>query len=244
MTPLYRDPAHTFRFSDDRRVGRFRVEGVALGSLVTVFRLVGEERGAELARGHAGLEGWVELPEPIVVRAGEGFVAVAGALIRDEAPADRAAVRAVVRAAFSRDDEADLVDALRAGGFVREAFVAEAGGEVVGYVLFTHLPVVTAGGVVETLALAPMAVAPARQRQGVGSDLIGAALDSCRGRGHRAVVVLGHADYYPRFGFTATLAEQLRSPFSGPHFMAIELVPGALSGVEGEVSYAPPFGVG
>jgi putative acetyltransferase len=60
--------------------------------------------------------------------------------------------------------------------------------------------------------------------------------------GHRIVVVLGHPDYYPRFGFSAKLAERLRAPFSGPAFMALEL-PGALSDIAGEVRYPPPFGL-
>lgn len=89
-----------------------------------------------------------------------------------------------------------------------------------------------------------MAVRPDRQRRGIGSRLIRDGLAMCRGRGHRVVVVLGHADYYPRFGFSPALAERLRSPFPGPHFMALELVPGALDGVVGEVRYPPPFGVG
>ena len=80
-----------------------------------------------------------------------------------------------------------------------------------------------------------MAALPGRQRQGVGSQLIREGLAMCRQRGPRIVVVLGHADYYPRFGFSAALAERLRSPLPGPHFMALELVPGALDGVEGEM---------
>jgi len=247
MTPLYRDRRFTFRFANDRRVDRFHLDGVAAGRRVAVHRLdaaSGEPR-ERLAVARVGADGWVELRGPLVVLVGEGFVAVVegDTLVRDEAPADHAAVRAVVRAAFGQDDEADLVEALRAGGYVRAAFVAEVDGEVVGHVLFTRLPVETADGAVETLALAPMAVAPDRQRQGVGSDLIRAALAACRERGHRAVVVLGHADYYPRFGFSAALAERLQSPFPGPHFMALELVPGALDGIQGKVCYAPPFGV-
>lgn len=247
MTPLYRDPRFTFRFENDRRVDRFHLDGVAAGRRVSVHRLdsaSGEPR-ERLAAARTGADGWVELQDPFVVQAGEGFVAVVEGttLVRDEAPADHAAVRAVVRAAFGQDDEANLVEALRAGGYVRAAFVAEVDGEVVGHVLFTRLPVESAAGVIETLALAPVAVAPDRQRQGVGSDLIRAALAACRGRGHRAVVVLGHADYYPRFGFSAALARRLRSPFPRPSFMALELVPGALDGVEGKVCYAPPFGV-
>ncbi len=68
-----------------------------------------------------------------------------------------------------------------------------------------------------------------------------AGLRSCTGAGHRVVVVLGHPEFYPRFGFTAKMAERLRSPYSEPAFMAIELAPGALDGVEGDVRYPPPF---
>ena len=68
-------------------------------------------------------------------------------------------------------------------------------------------------------------------------------LRACTAAGHRAVVVLGHPDYYPRFGFSARLAERLQAPFSGPAFMALELVPGALADVAGQVRYPPPFGL-
>jgi putative acetyltransferase len=249
MTPLYRDSQFTFRFAENRRVDRIHLDGVAPGRRVSIHRLGAADERARanmLARARSGTDGWVELPEPLLVRAGEGFVAVpeSDTLVRDETPSDHAAVRAVVRAAFGRDDEANLVDALHAGGYVRASFVAEHHGETVGHVMFTRLPVESAGSVVETLALAPMAVAPDWQRQGIGSDLIRFALAACRDRGHRAVLVLGHAEYYPRFGFSAALAQRLRSPFPGPNFMALELVPGALDGVEGKVCYAPPFGVG
>lgn len=93
------------------------------------------------------------------------------------------------------------------------------------------------------LALAPVAVLPERQRQGIGSRLIREGLRACAEAGHRITVVLGHADYYPRFGFSAPLAEPLQAPFSGPSFMALELVPGALADVTGEVRYPPPFGL-
>jgi putative acetyltransferase len=65
----------------------------------------------------------------------------------------------------------------------------------------------------------------------------------CAAAGHRIVVVLGHADYYPRFGFSAGLAQPLQAPFSGPSFMALELTPGALTGISGEVRFPPPFGL-
>jgi putative acetyltransferase len=86
-----------------------------------------------------------------------------------------------------------------------------------------------------------MAVVPSHQRRGIGSMLVREGLRACAEAGHRVVIVVGHPDFYPRFGFSAKMAEQLSSPYPGPAFMAVELVPGALAGVEGEVRYPPPF---
>jgi putative acetyltransferase len=147
----------------------------------------------------------------------------------------------VNRLAFVGEDEARLVDALRDGGYVRASLVAEEGGRVVGHVLFSDLPIVTEGGTIEALALAPLAVTPDYQRRGVGSLLAREGLRACTEAGHRVVIVVGHPEFCPRFGFSAAMAERLRSPYSGPAFMAVELVPGALEGVEGEVRYPPPF---
>lgn len=165
--------------------------------------------------------------------------------IRHETAADHPAVHRVHRLAFGQDDEANLVDALRAGGHARVSLVAEAEGSVVGHVLFTDLPILTDNGTVPALSLAPLAVLPECQRTGVGSALARAGLAACRDQGHRIVVVLGHPAYYPRFGFSAALAAPLLSPFGGREaWMAAELVPGALAGVAGWVRYAPPFGAG
>jgi putative acetyltransferase len=166
-----------------------------------------------------------------------------GVSVREETPADLEAIRGVNRRAFGREEEARLVDALRDGGYARISLVAEEGGQVVGHILFSDLPIITAAGTLHALALAPMAVLPDRQRQGVGSRLVREGLRACAEAGHRAVVVLGHPDYYPRFGFSPRLAERLQAPFSGPAFMALELVPGALAGVTGEVRYPLPFGL-
>jgi len=163
-------------------------------------------------------------------------------IIRPETAADHEAVRQVNRLAFGQDAEARLVDALRAGGFDRVSLVAEKDGQVIGHILFSDLPITTQHGTVTALALAPLAVLPEFQRQGIGSALIRRGFELCRERGHRIVVVLGHADFYPRFGFSPKLGERLESPYSGrPSFMATELVPGALEGVSGKVEYPPPF---
>ncbi len=112
---------------------------------------------------------------------------------------------------------------------------------MIGHILFSQLPIETSGGAIEALALAPLAVVPDRQGQGIGSLLVREGLRSCREAGHRIVIVLGHPEYYPRFGFSTELAKRLNSPYSGPAFLAMELVPGPLDGVEGEVRYPTPF---
>jgi putative acetyltransferase len=173
--------------------------------------------------------------------------------IRKEEPKDFRSVRQVNCAAFETEAEAGLVDALRDGGFVELSLVADCDGIIAGHILFSRLPIrldadgqpgdAAHGTTVAALSLAPMAVRPAFQRQGIGSQLVDAGLTTAREQGHCIVVVLGHPEYYPRFGFSAELAKQLHSPFSGDAWMAIELTPGALDGISGQVEYAPPFGI-
>lgn len=233
MRRLYHDPWFTFRFAEDRIIPRFHLEGVESGGQVSIIKLdsaTGERQGL-LAFATVGDNGWVDLPQPIIVRAGEAFIAVP-ILIREEDNHDHEAVRLVNRLAFGQEEEGQLVDALRAGNLARVSLVAETNKQVVGHIMFSDLAIITANGTVAALALAPMAVLPDFQRQGIGSTLVRRGLENCKGRGHQIVVVLGHVDFYPRFGFSAKLAESLESPYGGgPSFMAIELVPGALNGV-------------
>ncbi len=178
-------------------------------------------------------------PQPVVRCEGHEEKDV---LIRPETTVDHEAIRQVNRLAFGQCAEARLVDALREGGYVRLSLVAERDGQIVGHILFCDLTILTEVGTVPALALAPLAVLPPFQRQGIGSALVTRSLEVCRDQGHRIVIVLGHPDYYPRFGFTHELAARLESPYSDkPSFMAMELVPGALAGVAGQVQYPPPF---
>lgn len=164
--------------------------------------------------------------------------------IRPEAAADFAAVAALNRAAFGGEEEAQLVYRLRRAGLVIAALVAAEDREVVGHILLSDLRVETdTGAVIRAAALAPMAVAPDRQRRGIGSRLVDAGLQACRDAGIELVVVLGHPGYYPRFGFSAARARHLRAPFSGPAFMALELAPGVLDGVRATVRYPDAFGL-
>ncbi len=157
-------------------------------------------------------------------------------IVRDETPADAAAVRRVVGAAFGQEEEADLVDALRASGDAVIALVAEDDGEVVGHIMFSKLQAPK-----RCVALAPVAVTPARQRQGIGSRLVRAGLARARRDGWRAAFVVGEPDYYGRFGFSAAAADGFETPYPKPYFMALALAPHALDALAGPVVFAPPF---
>lgn len=170
---------------------------------------------------------------------------MAAVLIRAEEPADAAAVRAVNELAFEQPIEADLVDALRAAGKAVVALVAVAGGRVVGHILFSEVRIEPdAGGAAAVAAgLAPMAVLPELQRRGIGSRLVEAGLARCREAGYGASIVLGHPDYYPRFGYVPASRFGVRSTYDVPDevFMAQELRPGALAAAAGLARYAPEF---
>jgi putative acetyltransferase len=162
--------------------------------------------------------------------------------IRLERAGDAESIRAVQLAAFGQPDEADLVEALRESGDAVLSVVAEEAGRSVGHVLFSRLTIhADDGAVVPALALAPMAVVPDRQRQGIGSALLTEAFRECRARGEGIVIVVGHVEFYPRFGFSHERAAGLDSEFQCDAFMALELDPGALGGLTGRVEYAPAF---
>lgn len=163
--------------------------------------------------------------------------------IRPEAREDGPAVREVNERAFQRAAEADLTDALRRTVRPHLSLVAEEGGRIVGHIFFSPVEIDPGGDAVAVMALAPMAVIPERQRQGIGSALVRKGLEACRQMGSRAVVVLGHPEYYPRFGFQPAEAFGLQSTYDVPAeaFMAIELLPGALDKVHGAVRYPEPF---
>lgn len=163
--------------------------------------------------------------------------------IRQETEADFLEISEITRAAFRGDYEVALIEKLRGARLVIVSLVAVDDGSVIGHILFSELGVEVDGRRVKSAALAPMAVQPNRQRQGIGSKLIESGLGSLRDRGYEAVIVLGHPEYYPRFGFSAALAESLTAPFRGKIFMGLELVPGSFSGRTGSVKYPEAFGV-
>jgi putative acetyltransferase len=163
--------------------------------------------------------------------------------IRGRTAADDAAIRRLNDDAFGGPSESRLIEGLRAAGLAAVELVAVEDDDIVGHILFSVLATTIDRRAVPALALAPMAVRPDRQRRGIGSVLVRAGLDLARERDWRAVIVLGHKGYYPRFGFSALLARPLKAAFSGDAFMALELAPGALQGKEGRVTYPPAFAV-
>lgn len=161
--------------------------------------------------------------------------------IREERPEDIKAVREINRLAFGQDAEARLVDRLRADGLVITSLVAVEGDRIIGHILFSELPIETDSTVIRGAALAPMSVVPSHQKQGIGSSLVREGLEECQRRGVGVVIVLGHLEYYPRFGFSAEKAKCIGSKYSGTHFMAVELVPHVLDGVVATARYPPAF---
>ena len=163
--------------------------------------------------------------------------------IRPEAAADYDAVRAVNAAAFDSRVEADLVEALRRKGIELISLVADEDAEVIGHILFSPVSLAGHPGL-RLMGLGPMAVAPRRQRQGIGTALIREGLEACRRSGCDAVVVLGHANYYPLFGFVPAARYALRCEYDVPEdvFLVTELKREALRGASGLIRYDEAFG--
>jgi putative acetyltransferase len=164
--------------------------------------------------------------------------------IRAERTDDIDDIRQVNLRAFETATEADLVDALREQARPIVSLVAEDDGAVVGHILFSPVTL-SSDPDLRIMGLAPMAVAPDRQRQGVGSALARAGIAACLEHGYEAVIVLGHPEYYPRFGFVPASRFGLRSEYDVPDnvFMSMELRPRALQGLRpGTIRYHAAFG--
>jgi putative acetyltransferase len=163
--------------------------------------------------------------------------------VRGERPEDEAAIRGVNDAAFGRALEGRIVDRLRKEANPYLGLVAMESDEVVGHIAFSAATLHCYSAPYPIIALGPMAVRPARQRSGIGSALVRAGLEACRRIGHDIVVVLGHPEFYPRFGFVTSRPVGVMTEYDVPDeaFMIAELSPGALRGRRGVVYYAPAF---
>ena len=174
--------------------------------------------------------------------------------IRQEQPGDVAAVRAINDAAFAphtpqekeagESAEARILDSIRSVCPDVVSLVAVDAGRIVGHVFFSPVYVTTAGGAVQGMGLAPMAVIPDRQRQGIGSLLVQAGIDAMRERRCPFVIVLGHPEYYPRFGFVPASQHGLTCQWDGvpdQAFMVLVLDERTMSSVTGVASYRDEF---
>ena len=163
--------------------------------------------------------------------------------IRPETPEDVDSIRYVNEQAFGQENESKLIEKLRNHGVLTISLVAVQDGEIVGHIAFS--PVVIESGLssFEAIALAPMVVLPTYQRKGIGSQMVRAGLEECRRIGHEIIVVLGHPDYYPRFGFVPASTCGIKCEYDVPDevFMVLELSKGVLSGRSGVVKYQPEF---
>jgi len=162
---------------------------------------------------------------------------------RQEAKGDQAGVRRVNEQAFETGSEADLVDTLREHGAFVLSMVAEQKGDIVGHVLVTTVKISNEADAFDAIGIGPMAVLPEHQRKGIGTSLLKTALIKCRELGHEIVIVLGHPEFYPRFGFVPSAPLGIRCEFDAPEeaFMILELREHALRGRTGIASYRPEF---
>ena len=164
--------------------------------------------------------------------------------VRAETTGEHKSVWRVNELAFGQCNEADLVDALRANARPYISLVAVVDEQVVGHIFFSPVSVESGNSAFTAMGLAPMAVLSEYQNKGIGSQLVREGLKACQRLGHDIVVVLGHANYYPRFGFTPASLKGLRSEYDVPDevFMVAELRESALGGRRGLVKYHPEFG--
>ena len=161
--------------------------------------------------------------------------------VRLEEPRDVAGVRETNEQAFGAPLEARLVDAVR-GSAGSISLVATVDDRVIGHILFTAVSIEPSVSV-RVAGLAPLSVRPQYQCVGVGGQLVRAGLEECRRSGYSAVVLVGHPEYYPRFGFVPADTMGLECEFPVPReaFMVIELEAGALAGLAGVVRYRAEF---
>ena len=164
--------------------------------------------------------------------------------IRLEKPEDVQQVRSIHERAFRQPTEADAVDRLRLTCPEALSVVAEDDGRIVGHILFTPVIIDSPKRKVEGMGLAPMAVLPKCQRQGIGSKLVEHCLKILRERGCPFVIVLGHPEYYPRFGFVPASTYNLTSQWKNvpdESFMILVFDEEILQGVSGVARYRDEF---
>jgi predicted N-acetyltransferase YhbS len=170
--------------------------------------------------------------------------------IRQERTADYPAVFKLIEIAFQNEPLSDhkeqfLVNRLRKSkAFIPElSLVAENNQQIIGHILLTRITIKNELREVNALALAPVSVIPEYQGRGIGSQLIQEAHLIAKALGHESIVLLGHQDYYPRFGYELTSKYNVRLPFEAPEVncMILDLQGTGLKNTSGLVVYDPAF---
>lgn len=161
--------------------------------------------------------------------------------IREEIRTDFDEIKALLENAFEGSEEADLVERIRNSTYYipKLSLVATYRNKVVGHILLSKIKINSRNHIISSLALAPVSVLKKFQRQGIGAKLIMTGLEKATLMGYKSVILLGHSDYYPRFGFEPTSIWEIKPPFDVPeeNFMGIELVPKGLNCGPGIVEY-------
>jgi len=164
--------------------------------------------------------------------------------IRKEEEKDHKQIYEVNKLAFQQENESKLIEKIRKSeNFIPElSIVAEIDNRIVGHILFSKIKIIGDSDY-ESLALAPMAIIPEFQKSGIGSELIKKGMDKAKELGFDSIIVLGHKEYYPKFGFQRASKWDIKCPFEVPDevFMAIELTEKALEGKAGTVEYPDEF---
>ena len=164
-------------------------------------------------------------------------------IIRPEKPEDKTAIHHVNEEAFGQKEEAEIIEKLRNRGMLTLSLVAIQDNRTVGHIAFSPVKIESERLSFEAITLAPIAILPAYQRKGIGSRLVRAGLKECRHLGHEIILVLGHPNYYPRFGFIPAKSKGIKCEFEAPDeaWMVLELREGALAGRQGTVRFQPEF---
>ncbi|MEP2103931.1 MAG: N-acetyltransferase [Parasphingorhabdus sp.] len=163
-------------------------------------------------------------------------------LFRAEKSGDEKPIFAVNAAAFKTDAEARLVDMLRSDGDLVFSHVVEENGAIIGHIALSPMDAVAEDQPIKALGLGPVAVAPNRQLEGIGSQLVEAAIKWARAQNWQLIILLGNPRYYSRFGFSVEDAKPFASPFAGPYFQALWLDETVQKPQSGRAEYAPAFG--
>lgn len=164
--------------------------------------------------------------------------------IRKETDSDIEKIWQINAEAFETEAEANLINALRKSGISYISLVAEEGEDIVGHIFFTPVELTDSKSELKIMGLAPMAVASKHQKKGIGSQLVKEGLEHCLTQYYDAVVVLGHPQYYPKFGFLPSVKYGIKSEYDVPDdvFMLLELKKGVFEKGQGIIKYHDAFG--